>query len=862
MSAVKGPDAAWRRRPGKCRFTDRGILRTRRRRLSKSVEYETRYIQTGAESPGFCKRRENMRHRNSLTRRSRAALLLLAVIVIGSCRKDSAEVGRSDGSTVLSIAEVNWGGTETKAVAGGGGTTTFTDGDRLGLFLRGEGYAAIDNRPVVYEYASELWKKWVISGEDIRLEADEATVTGYFPYNASEGLQMSSMPLVPGPYDVNMNDFVWQRDRVSTTNPQAMFLGMKHALTRIRLTLKNAEGSSAASVGMIRIADAAGVPEPQQVIYTDGTIDLTRERPMAVGGGKGPLSDMTAKRLSDQGTQYDMLLIPVTSVAERAVTLQAMVDDELLYAYFPTDKVDEWEAGKAYAYEVAVNENAIQIKYGGGDVQDWGQNGWGFDIGDPDPVQGTVQGTIDPDPTTIPQPGGKYTAIFTGEWNGNLPVRVIVGGDVLTTMSVACVAGGGKTSFTIPENTTYDRPVTFEYELEGKWITIALGTQKGAYEVIGATTDAPETIPQGGGTYTVTLTGTLPASVAVRAVTDSTVLATGTVTKSGTAATMTAIGANASYSARGVTVQYRWDGDWIAIKTVSQSGYGVTAATNAPATIPQAGGTYTVTLTGQLPASGLKVRAVVGAIEVGTVVNISEGKASVTIGANNTYTTRTVQFQYLWNGVWTNVTSGSRTQNGYLVTSATHNAGSLITNTAKTITVSITGTLPVENISVQVMTGSKTLTTGTATGSTSSKTVSVTIPANTGAERTITIHYMWNGEQRPVQQDIKQEGKKPQPAGTIELTNVYIDRSYRSSRTYQEAKADCASLGGRLPSTSEVKEAFERDDWGIVSWYHHWTNVTSNGEVYAYYRGYENDALRWSWESEDFTNTYHCVYSK
>ena len=212
--------------------------------------------------------------------------LLLALVFTGSCQKDTGESGRSSSPTVLSIAEVNYGGgaADTRAVAGGGGTTTFTDGDRLGLFLRGDAYADIDNRLVQYEYKDELWKKWNIQGDEIQLEADEAIVTGYFPYNDSPNLSVSSMPLVPGPYNVNSNDFVWQKDIVSTAHPQAMFLGMKHAMARVRLTLKNTEGSTASTVTMLRVADAGEVPQEQKVIYTDGSIDLTVDNPKALKG--------------------------------------------------------------------------------------------------------------------------------------------------------------------------------------------------------------------------------------------------------------------------------------------------------------------------------------------------------------------------------------------------------------------------------------------------------------------------------------------------------------------------------------------------------------------------------------------------
>lgn len=185
-------------------------------------------------------------------------MLGAASLALAGCSKDPAggtvDPGRE--ATVLSIAEANYGvsggvrrsGTsaanggapQTRAIVGGNGSTFFTDRDRLGLFLRGDGYEDVDNRIVQLDYPGEgPQKKWNITGDAIPLYADAATVTAYFPYSDAYGLTMSAVPLSSGPYDVNSNDVVWQRDTVHAAHTQAMFLEMQHAMTRVKIRLSS-----------------------------------------------------------------------------------------------------------------------------------------------------------------------------------------------------------------------------------------------------------------------------------------------------------------------------------------------------------------------------------------------------------------------------------------------------------------------------------------------------------------------------------------------------------------------------------------------------------------------------------------------
>lgn len=547
-----------------------------------------------------------------------------AVLLAGGCTREESAAPAGREAVILSIAEANYGalggarrtgtspadgGTpQTRAIVDGGGSTFFTDRDRLGLFLRGDGYEDVDNRIVQLDYPGEgPQKKWKITGEAIPLYADAATVTAYFPYSDAYGLMMSAVPLNSGPYDVNTNDVVWQRDTVHSTHTQAMFLEMQHAMTRVKIRLNRGTSDTSDSgdytgegkITGVRIADAGDVAADDRVVYLDGTLDLTQAMPVVTPGWPDAVADKSEKTLTAEGVLYDLLLLPVDKIDEGKVMLNVVIDDKLLSAPFPVDAVDKWEAGKAYTYEVAVRNGAAQVvfgkatvtpwndggsisgsldpskpEYGGGDVQDWGDNEWESEEGGDEPVTGEIaDASLVPPPAdnVIPAEGGEYSVRLTGNWTGSVSVRMSVGGNIGGLLHAVCSNGAATVTFVVPTSASYDsRTVTFEYRWNDEWKQIGTDYTQQGYNVANATCNAPETIPGQGGTYSVTLTGVLPAEgVQVRALSDGTTLVTGKVSASGAACSL-AVPANRTTAERMITFEYEWEGAWVQIEQRTQ----------------------------------------------------------------------------------------------------------------------------------------------------------------------------------------------------------------------------------------------------------------------------------------------------
>ncbi len=173
--------------------------------------------------------------------------------------------------------------------------------------------------------------------------------------------------------------------------------------------------------------------------------------------------------------------------------------------------------------------------------------------------------------------------------------------------------------------------------------------------------------------------------------------------------------------------------------------------------IPGEGKTYSLTLIGNIPYSGVDVRAQSGNTALVTGKVTKSGTAvSLAVPANQSFDARTVTFEYNLNGTWTKI-GDSRTQAGYSVSNATHNAPATIPVPGGSYNVTLTGVLPAAGVDVRARSGGTALVTGKVTAS--GTTVSLTIPGQLSYDtRTVTFEYNWNGTWTKIGSDCTQQG--------------------------------------------------------------------------------------------------------
>ena len=445
----------------------------------------------------------------------------------------------------------------------------------------------------------------------------------------------------------------------------------------------------------------------------------------------------------------------------------------------------------------------------------------------------------------IPGGGGRYTVTLV-TLNDLVPpdgvaIRAAVNGSAIAEGTVKTSKRG--VVLTVPLNESYySRTVAFEYKWGGTWIKIGDSRSQAGYSVTSATTSAPASIPCGGGTYSVRLSGTLPsAGVDVRARISGGESVTGKVAASDRAISLK-IPINESYNSRTVVFEYLWNGTWTTIgDSHSQAGYSLSkATTNAPASIPGGGGTYNVTLSGALPSAGVEVRAnISGGEPVTGTVTASDRAVSLKIPANESYNSRTVVFEYKWKGVWTRI-GDNHSQAGYSVSSATTNAPATISGGGGRYTVTLGGFFPAEGVEVRADISGENPATGTVFSS--NKTVSLDIPANNGeSERTVVFKYKWNGQwvtikscnqlfnSRVGSASVSPTGTIPYGGGiyAVKLTGVVIPESTIKVRALgsSELSSDDASVSNKtalaklvIPANASAQERKVRFQYWLNGW--------------------------------------------
>ena len=373
-----------------------------------------------------------------------------------------------------------------------------------------------------------------------------------------------------------------------------------------------------------------------------------------------------------------------------------------------------------------------------------------FDRGMQAPSYGITSATVTP-AGDIPGSGGRYTVTLSGLLPAEgVEIRASVDGSAIVAGKVTA-SGRGET-LSIPGNDgDSERTVAIEYLWNGTWTTIESRTQLSEPRITTATVSPAGNIPYGGGDYTVTLTGVLPAGgVQVRAFSGGT-LVQATVVSSGANAVLS-LPANSSLSNRTVAFQYLWNGTWRNIENRTQLPTPqITKATVSPAgDIPYTGGTYTVTLNGALPAEGVEIRATSGGTTLGTGLATKAGTgATLTVPVNSGSTSRNVVFEYKWNGVWT-VMDDRMQWPTPTVSSATVSPAGDIPGEGGNYTVTINGVMPQGGIPVRAYAGNSAIASGTVTAS--GRGVTLNVPANSlTANRTVAFQYQLNGTWMPIE---------------------------------------------------------------------------------------------------------------
>ena len=436
--------------------------------------------------------------------------------------------------------------------------------------------------------------------------------------------------------------------------------------------------------------------------------------------------------------------------------------------------------------------------------------------------------TVDPDLSLpIPVDGETMRVTFSGYWTGSgIPVRAsVVDGEELASGTAACDAGNtGSAMLEIPKNEGgAERQIEFAYEWKGEWNVIGIGTQAG-YGVTSAKVTPEGDIPGQGGDYVVTVNGAWEEFVKVRVWDGSTSLTNITVLTPGADVNFT-VPANKTGADRTVTFQYQWGDEWITIgqpRTQAFVPISVSSATVTPAgDIPAEGKAYSLTLTGLLPDEGVQVRAQSGGTALATGKVTASGQAvSLVVPANWTDALRTVVFEYLWNGTWTQI-GDARSQKAAGVSISPEPADPL-PGLPTTYTLTFYVAPPSEGIQVRIVSGETTLATATIV---SVDGVSLTVPENTTAQRAISFQWKYGNKWINIGKTVNQNVIKWSNLGTMTWADCH-----------QRCPDDRLAGGELLYIASDEY----KDGIGSWSWEENGISVYTSYPRYGRYQAYKD----------------------
>ncbi len=220
----------------------------------------------------------------------------------------------------------------------------------------------------------------------------------------------------------------------------------------------------------------------------------------------------------------------------------------------------------------------------------------------------------------------------------------------------------------------------------------------------------------------------------------------------------------------------------------------VASATVTPAgDIPGEGKTYSLTLTGNLPYSGVDVRAQSGGTALVTGKVTASGTAvSLAVPANQSFDVRTVTFEYNWNGTWTRIGSDC-TQQGWHVTKASVSPAGDIPSEGGTYTVTLYGW---GGYKIRAISGSTELVAKNDYEEVPNYSASIQIPANpsTTATRSVTFQYSTAGTWNDI--ETRNQAKTMLGTGNLNAGACF---------------SRCGKMGG-MPSMTELK-SYNYDDW-------------------------------------------------
>ena len=296
---------------------------------------------------------------------------VLAVLALASCSK--AEEFQTNSDSALQIESVS--GISTFALMQEPASKAVITGDSLpgdeatkgiGLFVTAEDGSAYDGHDsgysnVKYTYNGSKWN----TTTPIYLSGSVGNLYGYFPYNPDA----TDLRAIPVESSLNGMDYLYANPMTVSHSDKTVDLQMKHALSRLHLTIKKGKNFTAeATLSEITLKSTA--------IDATGTMDLTTGAitPAKLPAETGKVDLTTEGEITVEGIEKDILIVPAgNSEGKKDISIFLVIAGKPAGITLSGENGIDIRSGIQNNVILTIEDTGIKIT--GVDVGVWGEGG-------------------------------------------------------------------------------------------------------------------------------------------------------------------------------------------------------------------------------------------------------------------------------------------------------------------------------------------------------------------------------------------------------------------------------------------------------------------------------------------------------
>ena len=294
-------------------------------------------------------------------------LVALAALALASCATtDEFKYNPDNALQIESVSGISPFAMTTKAVITGNTLPDSEAATGIGIFVTASDGSAYDGHDsgysnVKYTYNGSKWN----TTTPIYLSGSVGKLYGYFPYNADA----TDLRAIPVESSLNGTDYLYADIEEVSHSDKTVDLQMKHALSRLHLTIKKGANFTAdAPLSKITLKGSA--------IDATGTMDLTTGAITASkkSGETGTVELPTDGTITTEGIEKDILLVPAdNSEGKKDISISLMIDGKP--AGITLSGANGLDIRSGIQNNVTLTIEDTGIKVTGVGVGEWGEGG-------------------------------------------------------------------------------------------------------------------------------------------------------------------------------------------------------------------------------------------------------------------------------------------------------------------------------------------------------------------------------------------------------------------------------------------------------------------------------------------------------